>query len=162
MDSAGRCASCCALVAAAVLAAAFLAACRATEVKPTSLAPKPTPSRQAEKRSSPVAYPEVLRGTWMPKRMGCVPADGQGRYQGEDLLYIGADMLGQYENTSKPLRVEKTAARPPAWIVLTAFSTGTGEYDGKEIVTFTLREGQLSIKTGDATTVYVRCDYKID
>lgn len=159
MNHAGRYVSSSMLAASAALAGLLFTACRATEAK----FPVTEPGlAQAGNPPSKGAYPEVLRGTWMPKRMGCVPPDAQGRYQGEDLLYIGADMLGQYENTSKPLLVEQVAVRPPTWTVATAFSPGTGEYEGREVVTFVLREGELSIKTGDATAVYVRCRYKID
>ncbi|WP_123648662.1 hypothetical protein [Lysobacter enzymogenes] len=147
--------------ATAVLAGLLFTACHATQAKQSVAAGGPALPGAAHPVSK-AAYPEPLRGTWMPKRMGCVPPDAQGRYEGEDLLYIGADLSGQYENTSKPLKVERVAGRPSAWAVVTTFSPGTGEYEGQEIVTYVLRDGELSIQTGDATAVYVRCRYKID
>lgn len=159
MNHAGRCVSSSMRMVSAVLAGLLFTACRATEAKFPVAEPGPT---RTESPPSKAAYPEVLRETWLPKRMGCVPADAQGHYQGEDLLYIGADMLGQYENTSKPLQVEQVAVRPPAWTIATAFSPGTGEYEGAEIVAFVLRGEELSVKTGEATAVYVKCRYKVD
>lgn len=53
-----------------------------------------------------VEYPRERRGAWMPADLGCPAADS------ESLLLIEADILGQHENTSKPLRVEKVKQHP--------------------------------------------------
>lgn len=90
----------------------------------------------------------------MPKEMGCpTPIN----YDSEVLLSIDAGMLGQYENTSKPLRVEQTAQQPPTWRILSTFSPGTGEYEGEDTIVFTLSDGTLAIRTGDTTSSYTKC-----
>lgn len=71
----------------------------------------------------------------------------------EDLLSIGAGMLGQYENISKPVRVDRVSKPPSAWRVLTIFGPGTGEYEGGDLVDFELRGDALLIKTRNTTHV---------
>ncbi|GAB3381474.1 hypothetical protein [Lysobacter fragariae] len=127
--------------------AILLAACAATDA---AVAPSSAPIN----RQVFAEYPRELHGLWMPKGMGCPTAIN---YDSEFLLSIDAGMLGQYENTSKPLRVEQTARQPPTWHILSTFSPGTGEYEGEDTIIFTLGNGTLSIRAGDATTSYTKC-----
>jgi hypothetical protein len=101
-----------------------------------------------------VEYPPELRGAWMPSDMGCPSSINP---DGEDLLSIGAGMLGQYENTSKPLRVDQVSKTPYVWRVLTTFSPGTGEYEGADFITFKLTGSTLLIQTKSAISTYVKC-----
>jgi uncharacterized protein YecT (DUF1311 family) len=99
-------------------------------------------------------YPLALRGLWIPKGMQCPnPIDQDSEY----LLSISADMLGQYENTSKPLHVENALEQSTKWRILSTFSPGTGHYSGEEIVTFALNGDTLSIESGNAITNYSKC-----
>lgn len=97
-------------------------------------------------------YPEAIRGEWTEQDAGC-PIN----YDGESFLSISADVLAQYENTSRALGVEVVVDRPPTWRITSAFSPGTGEYEGREDVVFELEGERLLIGTGDREVVYVRC-----
>ena len=90
----------------------------------------------------------------MPKDIGCpTPIN----YDSESLLLIEADILGQYENTSKPLRIEQLSQRPLSWRIVTASDLGSGEYEGEERSTFTLAGNTLSIASDNVKLDYVRC-----
>lgn len=95
-----------------------------------------------------------MRGVWMPKDLGCpTPLN----YDSEVLLSVGADMLGQYENTTKPLRVETLAGRPSTWRILSTFSPGTGEYEGSENIVYRVEGDTLTIDNGKAKEVFTKC-----
>jgi len=101
-----------------------------------------------------VEYPQELRGAWMPAGLGC-PATINP--DSESLLLIEAGILGQYENTSKPLRVEKIQQHPAMWRIHSTYSPGTGEYEGEGDETFLLDGRSLAIGNERATVTYVRC-----
>lgn len=90
----------------------------------------------------------------MPVALGCPVAINP---DGESLLLIEAGILGQHENTSKPLRVEKVHQHPAMWRIHSTYSTGTGEYEGEGEETFLLDGRFLAIGTERATVNYARC-----
>lgn len=99
-------------------------------------------------------YPNALQGTWMPESAGCpepIPQDS------EVLLSIEPHMSGQYENTTRPLSVQQISTDPPAWRILSIFSPGTGEYEGKEWIAYTLRDDRLTIGSAGAESIFIRC-----
>src|SRR5262245_61116178 len=79
-----------------------LSSCNATQARQRS-EPQVSSSRPISASQAAVTYPKVLHGAWMPKEMGCAGLKQGESYDGEALIYIEANMLGQYENTSKPL-----------------------------------------------------------
>ena len=119
-----------------------------------SCAVAPTQSTPSASNSHSIQYPAALRGAWMPKDIGCpTPIN----YDSESLLLIEADILGQYENTSKPLRIEQLSQRPLSWRIVAASDLGSGEYEGEERSTFTLAGNTLSIASDNVKFDYVRC-----
>lgn len=99
-------------------------------------------------------YPEALQGVWMPKAAGCpepLPQDS------EVLLSIEPTLSGQYENTTRPLKVQQISVDPPAWRILSTFSPGTGEYDGQEWIAYTLRDDRLTIGNAGTESTFIRC-----
>jgi len=100
-------------------------------------------------------YPKQIHGKWME---GATTCRSPINYDSEMLLIIDPDMLGQYENTSKPITVDQISNHPPTWKVISTVSPGTAEYSGRYIEIFTLIGSQLKIKFNGATTTYTRCN----
>lgn len=100
-----------------------------------------------------VEYPSEIRGQWVERETGC-PIN----YDGESFLSIEADLMGQYENTSRARHVEVVGTHPPTWRIELAYSPGTGEHDGADPVMFMLDGPTLVIGTGAGETAYIRCE----
>lgn len=131
----------------------WLCAC---SVPPSAATPLPDQRLVTEtETSAPAAkYPVAMHGVWMPKDLGCPDPIN---YDSETLLSVGADMLGQYENTTKPLQVEAIGENPPAWRILSTFSPGTGEYEGSENIVYNVDGDTMTIDNGEAKSVFTRC-----
>jgi hypothetical protein len=133
-------------------AACLLMACGTTGAA-QSQGVQDAPAASAPTEAVP-EYPAPMRGVWMPEDVGC---SDPLNYDSEVLLSVGADMLGQYENTAKPLRVETIGEHPPAWRILSTFSPGTGEYEGSESIVYSVDGDTMIIDNGKAKAVFTRC-----
>lgn len=102
-------------------------------------------------------YPNEIQGHWMPVGMGCASVVDGTAYDGELLLHIDETVSGTYENTAKPLAVRRIGREPATWQIRSTFSPGTAEYDGDEVILFTLDGDRLTVDSGILATTYVRC-----
>lgn len=99
-------------------------------------------------------YPKEILGAWVPDGTTCgTPIN----YDSETLLLIDEEMMGQYENTNRPLEVSRLSSHPGVWKIASEASPGTGEYSGRYTEVFVLSGIKLTIASDKESSIFVRC-----
>jgi hypothetical protein len=99
-------------------------------------------------------YPKEILGEWVPDGTTCgTPIN----YDSETLLLVDEEIMGQYENTNRPLEVRRLSNRPKVWKIVSEASPGTGEYSGRYTEIFVLSGIKLTIASDKESSIFVRC-----
>jgi hypothetical protein len=100
-------------------------------------------------------YPKDILGAWTPDG---TPCGKPINYDSETLLLIEESIIGQYENTNRPIEVRRLSSRPKVWKVVSQASPGSGEYSGRYTEIFVLSGIKLTIVSEKESSIFVRCE----
>lgn len=110
----------------------------------------------SEAKKSVAHFPEQLHGMWLDNMSVCPPA---GEASDSDMqMHIDANILGGYEDVSKPTKVTLLSSDPMTWRIESMIDIGpSGFYETATTKIFVLGKEGLTVVAEGRGNNYQRC-----